>query len=89
MQQAIFVSAVAAILILSQVGLGYSDSDSDEVRVKARQYNCPYYYMMMNNGSQVMGQNLWLLLGLGITALLFSTDNYTAYLQAKRQNTNI
>ena len=37
-------------------------------------YDCSYMWMMMNGGPQMTGLSVWMLLCLGITALLFSTD---------------
>lgn len=79
MKQAVLVTALVVILV-SQVGLGYCGSDSEAGKGNAKQYNCPYYYMMMQNGTPaVTAQNIWMLLGVGITALLVSTADYPMY----------
>ena len=68
---------VAAVAVLiSQFSLGYGGSNSDEVNVKARQYNCPYYYRM-NSGPQVTGLSTWLLLCMAMAALAVSTDVFS------------
>ena len=69
------MKAVLAIttVLLFQAALCHC-SESDEVNVNARQYDCSYMWMMMNGGPQMTGPSVWMLLCLGITALLFSTD---------------
>ena len=64
-------------LLLSQLSLGYGGDSSDSVDVKARQYNCPYYYMMMNSGSPVVGLSPWLLLCLAAAALAVSSNCFS------------
>ena len=73
----VFVVAVLTVLV-SQMSLGYGDDGSDEVDLKARQYNCPYYYMMKNSGPPtVMGLSPWLLLCLAAGAMAVSTDYFS------------
>ena len=60
---------MSAILFIAQAALVncgdyYSDGEND----------WSYMWMMMNSGPQVMGLSPWLLLCLGITAVLLSTD---------------
>lgn len=64
----------AATLLVLQVSLGYCD---DYDNANARQCNCAYMWMRMNRmngGLQVRGLGLWLLVGVGLTALLLSVD---------------
>lgn len=62
----------AATLLVLQASLGYCD---DYENANSRQCNCPYMWMRMNSGGpQVTGLGLWLLVGVGLTALLLSVD---------------
>ena len=68
--------AMATVLLLSfLLTQTYGGKESDKVSVKARQYNCPYYYMMMNSGPQVSALSPWLLLAMAIAAVVASVDN--------------
>lgn len=67
------MQAVLLFTVIVLVGLGYCHGNSDEVSMKARQYNCPYYYK--NSGPSVTGLGPWLLVGLSIAALLISTGS--------------
>ena len=70
---------ITVTVLVLQVALSHSSSheDSEQVKVEERQYNCPYYYNMMNSGPPaVSSQAPWLLVGLSIAVLLVSSGGY-------------
>ena len=58
---------VIATLFIAQAALVKCGDNNDG-------YDCSYMWMMMNSGPQVTGLSPWLLLCLGIAAVLLSTD---------------